>query len=136
MLLPALLVSAVSRCSLSLSPLRLMSAAPLTTSWGAPVDDNNNSLSIGSNGPLLLQDVALIDKLAHFDRERIPERVVHAKGGQTAADTQSTQSEALSKQIAESRNKHTDTAQGSNEDAVRVAFSRLISFLFANHPQK
>lgn len=57
-----------------------MAAAPLTTSWGAPVDDNNNSLSIGSNGPLLLQDVALIDKLAHFDRERIPERVVHAKG--------------------------------------------------------
>lgn len=55
-------------------------AAPLTTSWGAPVDDNDNSLTVGPNGPILLQDTALIDKLAHFDRERIPERVVHAKG--------------------------------------------------------
>ena len=52
----------------------------LTTSNGAPVDDNQNSLSAGPNGPLLLQDFHLIDKLAHFDRERIPERVVHAKG--------------------------------------------------------
>ena len=52
----------------------------LTTSNGAPVDDNLNSLTAGSDGPILLQDFHLIDKLAHFDRERIPERVVHAKG--------------------------------------------------------
>ena len=52
----------------------------LTTSNGAPVDDNLNSLTAGSNGPILIQDFHLIDKLAHFDRERIPERVVHAKG--------------------------------------------------------
>jgi catalase len=52
----------------------------MTTSNGAPVDDNQNSLTAGSNGPILLQDFHLIDKLAHFDRERIPERVVHAKG--------------------------------------------------------
>ena len=52
----------------------------LTTSTGAPVDDNQNSQSAGPRGPLLLQDVHLIDKLAKFDRERIPERVVHAKG--------------------------------------------------------
>jgi len=58
----------------------MSAAAPLTTSWGAPIDDNNNSLTVGSNGPILMQDVALFDKLAHFDRERIPERVVHAKG--------------------------------------------------------
>ena len=56
------------------------SGRQLTTSNGAPVDDNQNSLSAGPNGPLLLQDFHLIDKLAHFDRERIPERVVHAKG--------------------------------------------------------
>ena len=56
------------------------SARQLTTSNGAPVEDNQNSLSAGPNGPLLLQDFHLIDKLAHFDRERIPERVVHAKG--------------------------------------------------------
>eukprot|EP01095_Lingulamoeba_sp_RSL-Kostka_P010597 TRINITY_DN3853_c0_g1_i1.p1 TRINITY_DN3853_c0_g1~~TRINITY_DN3853_c0_g1_i1.p1 ORF type:complete len:495 (+),score=202.00 TRINITY_DN3853_c0_g1_i1:65-1549(+) len=52
----------------------------ITTSNGAPVDDNQHSLTVGPNGPVLLQDFHLIDKLAHFDRERIPERVVHAKG--------------------------------------------------------
>ena len=52
----------------------------LTVSNGAPVDNNQNSMSAGVNGPLLVQDFHLIDKLAAFDRERIPERVVHAKG--------------------------------------------------------
>ena len=52
----------------------------LTTSQGAPVSDDKNSLTVGERGPVLLQDLHLIDKLAHFDRERIPERVVHAKG--------------------------------------------------------
>ena len=56
-------------------------AKVMTTSTGQPVDDNQNSLSAGTWGPLLLQDFHLIDKLSHFDRERIPERVVHAKGG-------------------------------------------------------
>lgn len=59
-----------------------MSSNPkhLTTSWGAPVGDNQNSLTAGSRGPTLIQDVHLLEKLAHFNRERIPERVVHAKG--------------------------------------------------------
>ena len=52
----------------------------LTTSAGNPVADNQNSLSAGPRGPLLLQDVHLLEKLAHQNRERIPERVVHAKG--------------------------------------------------------
>lgn len=52
----------------------------MTTSSGNPVDDNRNSLTAGPRGPILLQDFTLLDKLAHFDRERIPERVVHAKG--------------------------------------------------------
>jgi catalase len=52
----------------------------LTTNLGVPVTDNQNSLTLGERGPVLLQDVQLIEKLAHFDRERIPERVVHAKG--------------------------------------------------------
>src|SRR4030043_1741821 len=52
----------------------------LTTNQGVPVSDNQNSLTAGQRGPVLLQDVHLIEKLAHFDRERIPERVVHAKG--------------------------------------------------------
>jgi len=52
----------------------------LTTSWGAPVGDNQNSITAGSRGPTLIQDVHLLEKLAHFNRERVPERVVHAKG--------------------------------------------------------
>ncbi|XP_049512336.1 catalase-like isoform X2 [Dermacentor silvarum] len=53
---------------------------PLTTSWGAPVSDKTNVLTVGPRGPVLLQDVVFLDEMAHFDRERIPERVVHAKG--------------------------------------------------------
>ena len=52
----------------------------LTTSSGSPVDDDQNSITVGPTGPVLIQDVHLIDKLAHFNRERIPERIVHAKG--------------------------------------------------------
>jgi catalase len=52
----------------------------LTTSAGAPVTDNQNSMTAGPRGPVLLQDYQLIEKLAHQNRERIPERVVHAKG--------------------------------------------------------
>jgi catalase len=52
----------------------------LTTNQGVPVSNNQSSLTVGERGPVLLQDVHLIEKLAHFDRERIPERVVHAKG--------------------------------------------------------
>ena len=52
----------------------------LTNEVGAPVSDNTNSLSAGERGPLLLEDNWLIEKLAHFDREVIPERRMHAKG--------------------------------------------------------
>lgn len=52
----------------------------MTTSAGAPVADNQNSITAGARGPVLLQDYQLIEKLAHQNRERIPERVVHAKG--------------------------------------------------------
>ncbi|RYF09116.1 MAG: catalase, partial [Deltaproteobacteria bacterium] len=52
----------------------------LTTNAGAPMPNNDHSLTAGERGPLLLQDLFYIEKIAHFDRERIPERVVHAKG--------------------------------------------------------
>ena len=52
----------------------------LTRDNGAPVGDNQNSQTAGPNGPVLLQDVHLIQKLQRFDRERQPERVVHARG--------------------------------------------------------
>src|SRR3954468_23765126 len=58
-----------------------MAKAPImTTTAGAPVADNQNSLTAGPRGPVLLQDWQLLEKLAHQNRERIPERVVHAKG--------------------------------------------------------
>lgn len=57
-----------------------MESKHLTTNQGVPVTDNQNSLTAGQRGPVLLQDVQFIEKMAHFDRERIPERVVHAKG--------------------------------------------------------
>ncbi|HEV7447738.1 MAG TPA: catalase, partial [Steroidobacteraceae bacterium] len=55
-------------------------AAQLTTDAGAPVGDNQNSQTAGPEGPVLLQDSHLVEKLQRFDRERIPERVVHARG--------------------------------------------------------
>jgi len=57
-----------------------MSKDILTTSAGAPVPDDNNSISVGARGPLTFDNHYLFEKLAHFNRERIPERVVHARG--------------------------------------------------------
>ncbi|EEG85914.1 catalase [Proteus penneri ATCC 35198] len=57
-----------------------MEKKKLTTASGAPVVDNNNSMTAGPRGPMLLQDVWFLEKLAHFDREVIPERRMHAKG--------------------------------------------------------
>lgn len=62
------------------STLRYNEKPVYTTSNGAPHPSSEEYQQIGTNGPLLLQDFHLIDLLAHFDRERIPERVVHAKG--------------------------------------------------------
>ena len=53
---------------------------PMTHATGAPVVDNTNIMTAGPRGPALLQDIWLIEKLAHFDREVIPERRMHAKG--------------------------------------------------------
>lgn len=52
----------------------------LTTTAGAPIADNQNSITAGERGPVLMQDYQLMEKLAHQNRERIPERAVHAKG--------------------------------------------------------
>jgi catalase len=52
----------------------------LTTAAGIPVGDNQNTKTVGPRGPVLIEDFHLIEKMAHFNRERIPERVVHAKG--------------------------------------------------------
>ena len=54
--------------------------AVITTNHGTPVSDNQNSLRIGARGPTLLEDFVLREKIFHFDHERIPERIVHARG--------------------------------------------------------
>src|SRR5690606_26891830 len=56
------------------------SQRPMTTAAGAPVPDNDNAVTAGPRGPMLLQDVWFLEKLAHFSREVIPERRMHAKG--------------------------------------------------------
>ena len=57
-----------------------MSEISLTTLAGPPVSDDNNSISVGPRGPLTFDNHYLFEKLAHFNRERIPERVIHARG--------------------------------------------------------
>ena len=52
-----------------------------TTGWGAPAPSDRNTLSVGRNGPLLLHDVHFLEQMAHFNREKVPERQPHAKGG-------------------------------------------------------
>ena len=52
----------------------------MTTVAGAPVGNNQDSMTAGPRGPMMLQDVWFLEKLAHFDREVIPERRMHAKG--------------------------------------------------------
>ncbi len=54
--------------------------AELTTNQGLRIDDDNNSLKAGPRGPTLLEDFHFREKITHFDHERIPERVVHARG--------------------------------------------------------
>jgi len=64
-----------------LARLRVNSAGQtLTTNQGVPISDNQNSLKAGLRGPTLLEDFVLREKITHFDHERIPERIVHARG--------------------------------------------------------
>ena len=65
---------------LTASTLRTSVMHKLSHASGAPVADNQNILTAGARGPALLQDIWLLEKLAHFDREVIPERRMHAKG--------------------------------------------------------
>ncbi len=60
--------------------LHQLGGDPLTTNHGLPLSDNQNSLRVGTRGPTLLEDFALREKIFHFDHERIPERIVHARG--------------------------------------------------------
>src|SRR5712692_3171677 len=64
---------------------------PTTTDAGAPVESDELSLTVGPDGPVLLQDHYLIEQMANFNRERIPERQPHAKGGGAFGHFQVTQ---------------------------------------------
>src|SRR3546814_2158682 len=70
------LVTGVQTCALPISER----IPPLAHATGTPVVDNTNIQTAGPRGPALLQDIWLIEKMAHFDREVIPERRMHAKG--------------------------------------------------------
>ncbi|WP_243395751.1 catalase [Sphingomonas oleivorans] len=77
--MPALI--AASALAPTLQAAQAQSAAPqFTRDNGAPIGENRNSKTTGDMGPVLLEDSHLIEKLARFDRERVPERVVHARG--------------------------------------------------------
>lgn len=94
----------------------------LTRDNGAPVGDNQNSQSAGASGPVLLQDVQLLQKLQRFDREKIPERVVHARG--TGALGEFTASEDI-----------TDLTVASvfNKGESTPVFVRFSSVVHGNH---
>lgn len=77
---PALLTGGLLAAAALTIPAMAENAPTLTRDNGAPVGDNRNSRTAGENGGVLIEDVQLIEKLARFDRERIPERVVHARG--------------------------------------------------------
>jgi len=66
-----------------------MSKHALTTATGSPVADDDNSISVGDNGPLTFDNHYTFEKLAHFNRERIPERVVHARALEPMVHSQS-----------------------------------------------
>jgi catalase len=77
---PNVQVAASLLLALGVASASSQTITELTRDNGAPVGSNQNSQTAGPNGPVLLQDVQLIQKLQRFDRERIPERVVHARG--------------------------------------------------------
>ena len=94
---------------------------PLTRDTGAPVGDNQNSKTAGADGPVLLEDFNLIEKLARFDRERVPERVVHARG--TGAEGVFVASRDLSQYTRASL-----FAAPGKETPVFVRFSTVMNF--------
>lgn len=84
----------------------------MTTNGGVPIGDNQNSNTVGEYGPVLLEDIHLIEKLAAFDRERIPERVVHARGAGAFGYFESTKdmSSYTKAVLFKGNNKRTDLA--------------------------
>ncbi|WP_147804421.1 catalase [Alkalicoccus halolimnae] len=95
----------------------------LTTGQGVPVRDNQNSRTAGENGPILLEDYQLIEKLAHFDRERVPERVVHARGFGAHGTFK----------VANSMKRYTKAAFLQEEGQETPIFTRFSTVIHGNH---
>jgi catalase len=72
----------------------------LTTNQGGPISNNQNSLKSGARGPSLLEDFVLREKITHFDHERIPERIVHARGSGADGYLQPTKSLSWGRELA------------------------------------
>src|ERR1700730_11438879 len=104
-----------------LSTTALAAPAPMTQDSGAPVGDNENSKTAGPEALVVLEDFHLIEKLARFDRERIPERVVHARG--TGAQGVFVASEDFSRYTKASL-----FAQPGKETPVFVRFSTVMGY--------
>ena len=97
----------------------------LTTNHGVPIGDNQNSLKAGPRGPSLLEDFALREKIQHFDHERIPERVVHARGSLRRMAYFELY-EDLARRIHVSARVLTDTSASRREVFVRFLHGRRI----------
>jgi catalase len=78
-------------------------APTLTTNSGSPVADKQNSITAGPRGPVLLQDYWLLEKLATFNRERIPQRIVHAQGSAAHGTLTSAINQVVSKPMVKMR---------------------------------
>ncbi|MDR0271648.1 catalase [Paenibacillus sp.] len=95
----------------------------LTTNQGVPIGDNQNSRTAGQNGPTLLEDYQLLEKLAHFDRERVPERVVHARGAGAHGVFK----------LTNSMKRYTKAAFLQNEGQETPVFARFSTVIHGQH---
>lgn len=95
----------------------------LTTNQGVPIGNNQSSRTAGVNGPTLLEDYQLLEKLAHFDRERVPERVVHARGAGAHGVFK----------LANSMKRYTKAAFLQNEGQETPVFARFSTVIHGQH---
>ncbi|WP_185971087.1 catalase [Alkalicoccobacillus porphyridii] len=95
----------------------------LTNNQGQPIYDNQNSRTAGQRGPALLEDYQLIEKLAHFDRERVPERVVHARGAGAHGVFK----------VANSMKRYTKAAFLQEEGTETPVFARFSTVIHGQH---
>uniref|UniRef100_A0A8C2RXM7 Catalase core domain-containing protein n=1 Tax=Capra hircus TaxID=9925 RepID=A0A8C2RXM7_CAPHI len=107
----------------------------LTTGAGNPVGDKLNVLTVGPRGPLLVQDVVFTDEMAHFDRERIPERVVHAKGAGAFGYFEVTHDITRYSKAKEQRKRLCENIAGHLKDAQLFIQKKAVKNFSDVHPE-